>query len=574
MFAPEEILGREFRVVSLIGEGGFGEVYLVEKFDKTLFALKTIRREHLIGSDIVKRFKRESSIWLELEHENIVKAYFVQELAGRLCLQLEYIPPNSFNINTLRQYIRTSPPNLHQILHWAIQFCLGMEYAYSKGLKSHRDIKPENILITPDKTLKITDFGIAKIYDVIEVNQGKIQTKSADNQLTQGIIGTYSYMSPEQISQPFLVNHLSDIYSFGIVLYELISAGKRPFNVMSTDSGTEEFIQNLFLARKEFKIQPIDSPIWSVVFKCLQYNQNHRYQSFNEMCEDLKKVLQGIFRETYIEPSSKKITVENLNMKAWSYIQLGNYDLAEKYIENSFEINSQNFEAVYIKGTLELTQQNYKDAIVHFSQAISIKENTPEVWSSLGITYRKLSKFDEAIKCYLKAISINHNLAPAWYNLGVCNMKQGMYDSAIIAFEATLKVDPSLYGAWINKAICHEKCKQFKEAVETYKKALNLNPNNALTWFHLGCLFEKQGNLNEAKNCYVNSIEIKHNSPDSHFNLAVIFKRLNYLSDARNHFKIFLLQTSETEKIKRAIVKNLLNEIISHEDSYNHHENL
>ena len=155
MFAPEEILGREFRVVSLIGEGGFGEVYLVEKFDKTLFALKTIRKEYSIDSDIVERFKRESSIWLELEHENIVKAYFVQELAGRLCLQLEYIPPNSFNINTLRQYMRISPPNLHQILYWAIQFCLGMEYAYSRGLRSHRDIKPENILINLSPELKI-----------------------------------------------------------------------------------------------------------------------------------------------------------------------------------------------------------------------------------------------------------------------------------------------------------------------------------------------------------------------------------------------------------------------------------
>ena len=161
-----DLIGQEFQVIDILGKGEFGVVYLVySSVNKSVYALKTFRDKYLQNASIKEHFKKEANIWINLErHPYLVRAYFVTEIAGRLFIAMEYIAKNREGLNSLDDYLKRSPPNTPQILRWAIQFCHGIEYAYSKGLQCHRDIKPSNILISHDKTVKISDFGLGDLY--------------------------------------------------------------------------------------------------------------------------------------------------------------------------------------------------------------------------------------------------------------------------------------------------------------------------------------------------------------------------------------------------------------------------
>ena len=162
-----DFIGQEYEVYDVLGEGGFGIVYLVYSHEtKSVYALKTFRDEYLEDLQTRIRFRKEAQVWIDLErHPYLVRAYFVEEISGRLYIAMEYIASVEPDPNTLEGHLSHKPPDLTQSLRWAIQFCHGMEYAYSRGIKAHRDIKPTNIMIGQDKAVKISDFGLAGVVD-------------------------------------------------------------------------------------------------------------------------------------------------------------------------------------------------------------------------------------------------------------------------------------------------------------------------------------------------------------------------------------------------------------------------
>ena len=236
-YQPGDVIGQKYEVHSVLGKGGFGVVYLV--YDSELggvIALKTFRNEFLDNNQIRDLFRKEASIWVDLErHPYLVRAYFVDEISGQLFIGMEYIAPNEQGINTLEGYLQQRPPNLEQSLRWAIQICHGMEYAYSKGIRAHRDIKPANIMISQDGTAKITDFGLASVLSASLANS-RIQLNTQKNGIalyrqTQmgGGIGTLTHMPPEQFEKDTVCDERSDLYAFGVILFQLASKGRLPF---------------------------------------------------------------------------------------------------------------------------------------------------------------------------------------------------------------------------------------------------------------------------------------------------------------------------------------------------------
>jgi hypothetical protein len=245
-------------------KGGMGIVYIV--YDQEFyepFAVKTFQDEVFSRSpDIAERFTREALTWINLDsHPNVVQARMVHHIQGKPYLFLEYVSGGD-----LSQWIGTPrlTKNLPQALHFALQFCDGMNYAISKGLSVHRDIKPQNCLVTQDDVLKITDFGLAKVFDNTEAH-GEEPLKAPDMRpqeragilgrlLTKGRgksvgsnrfhhvdrgrlsvsrtgmgAGTVTHMAPEQFDDAKHVDLRADIYSFGVMLFQMIT-GQLPFS--------------------------------------------------------------------------------------------------------------------------------------------------------------------------------------------------------------------------------------------------------------------------------------------------------------------------------------------------------
>src|SRR5437867_5315510 len=208
-----------YRILSKLGAGGMGEVYLAE--DTQLgrhVAIKLLPPETVSGEQARKRLVREARAAATLDHPNICSIYEVGEADGRSFIAMQYVEGE-----TLDARIKSKPLELKESLTIAPQIADALAEAHSHGI-IHRDIKPGNIMITPRGQAKVMDFGLARVI------AGAVESEAETQSLltTPGtIVGTMPYMSPEQVRDEVLDGR-SDIFSFGVVLYEMLS-GRQPF---------------------------------------------------------------------------------------------------------------------------------------------------------------------------------------------------------------------------------------------------------------------------------------------------------------------------------------------------------
>jgi len=162
-------------------------------------------KEKYNENSVVKEwFRREANIWIELgKHQYFIHVYWVDEIAGRLCIVMEYLQENEAGLLSLADHLEKSPADFSQTLRWAIQFCYGMTYAYLKGVNCHRDIKPKNILISHDGDVRITDFGLGNSLGAAkpEIEQKITIEEQTEKQIkpriSDEVRGYISHMPPE-----------------------------------------------------------------------------------------------------------------------------------------------------------------------------------------------------------------------------------------------------------------------------------------------------------------------------------------------------------------------------------------
>ena len=209
-----------YEIVSLIGEGGMGNVYKAKhtKLDRVV-AIKSILPQLVNNEDVKKRFLNEATSMSKLQHPNIVAMYDYHSDDEGLYLIMEYIEGKE-----LDEYVRSLNKPLDEDLSVAFmeQILDAFSHAHDKGIV-HRDIKPSNIIISNSGEIKILDFGIAKI-----IGEEAHQLTKTGTQ-----IGTVYYMSPEQVLGK-KINHLSDIYSLGVTMYQLLTS-VNPYKGMTTE---------------------------------------------------------------------------------------------------------------------------------------------------------------------------------------------------------------------------------------------------------------------------------------------------------------------------------------------------
>ncbi len=266
----------QHEIVEKLGAGGMGVVFKAKDVSlQRLVALKVLRPEIMSNAEYKKRFLLEARAASALNHPNITTVYQVGEVGGRYFISMEYVEGQ-----TLKSWRRTHPERLLDQLNIATQVGKGLAHAHHKSIV-HRDIKPENIMVTEEGVVKIMDFGLAKMQ------------RRADQRLTKTgtTLGTLSYMSPEQASG-LPTDHRTDIFSFGVVLYELFS-GQLPF------SGEFELSVLYSIINEDPKplceLKPsLPQELEAIVGKALEKKKEDRYQSMDALNRDLEKLKRQI----------------------------------------------------------------------------------------------------------------------------------------------------------------------------------------------------------------------------------------------------------------------------------------
>ncbi|MBM7581901.1 serine/threonine-protein kinase [Caldicoprobacter guelmensis] len=267
------ILGGRYELEEKIGSGGMAIVYKAKcHLLKRHVAVKVLRPELVEDEEFVARFKRESQAAASLSHPNIVNIYDVGEENGVYYIVMEYIKGK-----TLKEYIREKGKlDWEEAVRIAIQICSALKHAHKNGI-IHRDIKPQNILVSEDGTVKVTDFGIARAVTSATV------TMAGTN-----VMGSVHYFSPEQ-ARGGHVDAKSDLYSLGIVLYEMVT-GTVPFEGDTAVSVALKHIQEKVKPPGELN-PDIPKSLQDVIEKAIEKDPNKRYQSAGEMIKDLQRVL-------------------------------------------------------------------------------------------------------------------------------------------------------------------------------------------------------------------------------------------------------------------------------------------
>ena len=276
--AADEKIGREighYKIVSLLGAGGMGEVWLAEDARlKRQIALKLLSA--VDKQDFLRRFEQEAHAVSALNHPNIITIFDIGQSDGWQFIATEYI-----NGKTLRQLIRENSLTISQAVEIATQICAALAAAHHAGIV-HRDIKPENIMIRADGIVKVLDFGLARFSVKNQSDQdAKFITKPGM------IMGTITYMSPEQ-ARGLPVDEQTDIFSLGIVLYEMLT-GRQPFE------GVNEIeVLAAILEREPAKLNgSVPEPLKNLVAESL--NKNHLERpTAEEMINELRVVKRNL----------------------------------------------------------------------------------------------------------------------------------------------------------------------------------------------------------------------------------------------------------------------------------------
>ena len=263
-----------YRIIRKLGTGGMANVYLAE--DQELgrrVAIKILNDRHAGDEQFVERFRREAKNAAGLSHPNIVSIYDRGEAEGTYYIAMEYLDGRSLK----ELIVARGPAPIPLAIDYARQILAALRFAHRNGVV-HRDIKPHNIMVGDEGRLKVTDFGIAR---------------AGTSQMTEvgSIIGTAQYLSPEQ-AKGAPVDQTSDLYSLGIVLYELLT-GTVPFN---GDTPVEIAMKHLSTVPPEpSALRPeVPEDLDSIVVRALGKTPEERYGSAEEMDADLARVARGV----------------------------------------------------------------------------------------------------------------------------------------------------------------------------------------------------------------------------------------------------------------------------------------
>ncbi len=285
-----------YQIIEELGKGGMGRVYKVLDTEiKEKVALKLLKPEIAADQETIERFRNELKLARKISHRNVCRMYDLGKAEGTHFITMEYVHGED-----LKSMIRMSTGlTVGTVLSVGKQVCDGLAEAHSLGVV-HRDLKPQNIMIDKGGNAKIMDFGIAR-----SIKEKGITGPSV-------LIGTPEYMSPEQ-AEAKEVDHRSDIYSLGIILYEM-ATGRVPFEGDTALSIAMKHKSEIPKDPKQFNPN-IPDDLSGVILRCLEKDKAERYQTAAEVRSELERIEKGIPTTERVVPERKTLTSREITVK-------------------------------------------------------------------------------------------------------------------------------------------------------------------------------------------------------------------------------------------------------------------
>jgi len=649
MNESEQIIGQRYKVFGQ-SAGGMGVVFFCEDMDSGgKIVLKTLKDEHL-REKTVQRFTDEARIWLRLGyHPNIVWARGVERFAGRPYIILEFA--GGYN---LRNWMKIRPLDVKHFAKIVGSVCTAMDYAAWKIPSiAHCDLKPENIVIRVRRdvrvdvnhlaehlsetvkkkqrevdtmlnsdvdfwdrqaaedtvldalaseqgrsrqeditAVKVTDFGLAKaVWDMGSDAEGIGDT----HEQVRGLLavgGTLPYISPEQCLGR-RVDIRSDIYSFGIVLYEMLT-DRLPYSARDRAHWVRCHIQQP-PEKMTIRIDGVPQGVADVVLKCLEKSPEARHQSFQELIDDLQEAFSGtpflfktfeeerVGEQRYIVDKESGALVlhsgiflteaEELAESGLALIQMGRseeglldlqkatstgadnvgmmerivtklesmgqLDLALQLCEQGLAKNPDCRKLRYVKSTVMATMGRATEAISLIDDLIQEDPNDAAIWTDKGaILCNYMNNLEGAVGCFDKGLEIDDEFSMAWANRGTALSRLGRIEDALDSFERALEIDSDNPDVHVGVGSILQDCLgRSEEALEHFDTAVKLDRSHSMAWHGRGVALEALGMIGEAFLSYEQAIGVDDENTYALWNLGGLLARSGKYSKAAKLFE-------------------------------------
>jgi tetratricopeptide (TPR) repeat protein len=535
----DKIKGK-FEVLQILGgpgRSGMGIVYIVvDRESNAIFAAKTLQDWCFRDQKSVARFEREAKLWTDLEkHANIVRAFFVERIEGRPYIFLEYVPGQDLSMR-----LKQEKQDVKLCIVHAIQICRAMIHAKSKipGFL-HRDIKPGNCLITPEGTLKMTDFGLSKtvltVDEVMRVYDNEKDSDYPDITREGRRAGTLPYMAPEQFTSVHPINERSDIYSFGVTFFRMCT-GKMPFE---GKSAKDWMFHHIFTKPHDpcSYSDRIPPDLRAIILKCLSKRQDERFETFEEIETMLEHVLWKCFGERVTMVDAGQMEVWELCNKGLSYDRLGRSREALEFYNRALAIAPADATALCNKGVALDNLGRATEALECYRAALRLNPDLAEAWTNMGILLDSMGDAQEALQCYDRAIDVNPRYIDAWMNRGATVAAMGRLSEALDCFDTALEISPEFAGGWLTRGAALLELGLPAEALSSFNRSLSLDENFVEAWNGKGTALALLERYEKALRCFQRSLELAPSNVDALRGLGNVFLNLNRLEDALDCFQ-------------------------------------
>jgi serine/threonine protein kinase len=555
-------LGQElnhYRIVSRIGAGGMGEVFLARdnRLDRRV-ALKLLPPHYTQNAERMQRFVREAKAASGLNHPNIITIYEIGEATTELG-KLQFIATEFIEGETLRNWAVDYENRIGQVLRIGVQVASALDAAHKAGIV-HRDIKPENVMVRPDGLVKVLDFGLAKL-----TPRASESSETSDPTLDEGmktrpgvILGTLRYMSPEQ-ARGHSVDARTDIFSLGVVLYELLTG--EPLFAGDTDADVIAAIIRKQAPPLAECLPQVPLELEFVIQKALAKDADSRYQTAEEMREALRSARVVHRSAAGQQAGSSSLETEPLRSgvvsglsdkllqpRSLRWVALAIVVVALGLWATLFLIRATHHQPTseakdwYDKGTRSLRDGAYYEASKKLERAILADDEFALAHARLAEAWTELDLSDKASSEILRARSLVGDLSALphlerLYLRAITHVVLREFGPAIENYQQITRdvPDAEKAPAYLDLGRAYEKNDEIDKAIEKYLEAKNLAPTDAAAFLRLAILYGRNRDLKSAEAYFKQAEDIYRGDSNEEGETEVFYQRGRLLLELRKH---------------------------------------